>query len=92
MIKTLNDTHTCMGPTDNKNSNSRTKWILEKLMNFLRADCDMSYEIMHQILIEKWGIEVPLWQLYRARNLAKAQNIGENVDSYNKLKKYLFFL
>lgn len=92
MIKTLNDTHTYIRPTDNKNSNSRIKWISEKLISFSRADFDMSYELLHQILIENWGIKELLWQLYKARNLAKVQNIGEHAYSYSKLKKYLFFL
>ncbi|KAF2286076.1 hypothetical protein GH714_010191 [Hevea brasiliensis] len=61
MLKTLNNVHSCMRPLDNKNLNSTTRWIVEKLMSFLRANPDMSYELMQHHLLEKWGVDALIW-------------------------------
>ena len=39
--------------------------------------------------IKKWGVEVPMWQLYRARGLGRAFMEGSYKDSYKQLKKYI---
>ncbi|KAF2284161.1 hypothetical protein GH714_019659 [Hevea brasiliensis] len=33
-----------------------------------------------------------MWHLYRAKTIAKSQNIGEHANSYKKFKKYLYYL
>ena len=40
-------------------------------------------------MIEKWGVEVPRWQLYRARILANEGNEGSHTESFKFLKKYM---
>ncbi|XP_043812752.1 uncharacterized protein LOC122723711 [Manihot esculenta] len=52
----------------------------------------MSYEIMQHELMEKWGVEVPVWQLYRAKCKARDENIGMHCESFKKLKKYVHYL
>lgn len=60
-IKSLQEEHTCVRTMGNQNSNCTTKWIVGKLKDKLRADPDMSYELMQHELLEKWGLEVPMW-------------------------------
>ena len=92
MVKTLHDEHTCIRPLRNENLNSNTKWIVEKLRGKLRADPDMSYELMQHELMGKWGVEVPVWQLYRAKCKARDENMGMHCESFQKLKKYVHYL
>lgn len=61
MIKTLHDEHTCIIPVRNQNLNSNTMWIIENFRGKLRANPDMSYELMQNELMEKWSVKVHVW-------------------------------
>ena len=89
MVKTLNGEHRCIRPLENKNPNANTKWISDKLKELLAANPNMSYKLMEKEMTEKWGAEVPRWQLYRARILANEGNEGSHTESFKFLKKYM---
>ncbi|XP_021615715.1 uncharacterized protein LOC110617306 [Manihot esculenta] len=42
--------------------------------------------------MEKWGVEVHVWQLYRAKCKARDENMGMHCESFKKLKKYVHYL
>lgn len=67
MIKTLQGEHTCVIPVKNKNKNANVKWIADKLADSLSADINMSYDLMHNELVKKWGVNSSWWTLYKAK-------------------------
>ena len=42
----------------------------------------MSYELMQGEIKNKWGVEVPIWQPYRAKGLGRASIEGSYEESY----------
>lgn len=76
MVKTFQDEHTCIRLIENRNSNTTTKWIAEKMMDSLRVDLEIGYELMNHNLMAKWRVDAPICQLYRARCYVKEKNFG----------------
>ncbi|RYR78062.1 hypothetical protein Ahy_A01g002815 [Arachis hypogaea] len=63
MIKSYEPRHTCIRKSEKRNANST--WIAKKLKQSLNADPNMSYELMSNELITKFGVETHPKQLYR---------------------------
>ena len=89
MVKTVQEENSCIRPADNINPNANTKWISRQLKESLMVDNNMIYELMQQKLKEKWGIDPPRWQLYRARMQVKESTEGSHSESFKYLKMYM---
>ena len=57
MVKTMSCEHICIISAENNNPNENTKWIAEKLKEFLEVDPKMSYDLMEKEMKEKWRIK-----------------------------------
>lgn len=51
-MKTIREDHNCIRSSCNKNMN--TKWVVNKLMDELRVDPNMSYDLMCTTLTKKY--------------------------------------
>ncbi|KAL0375678.1 UNVERIFIED_CONTAM: hypothetical protein Scaly_0685400 [Sesamum calycinum] len=77
--------HTCVRVKTMKEANS--SWISKKLIQVLRENPDMKARgIRHEL--QKYGIDPPYMQLYRAKKKALEQIDGSYGDSYSKLPHY----
>ncbi|XP_065864727.1 uncharacterized protein [Euphorbia lathyris] len=89
MIKKLNDVHSCVQALGNKNPHARTKWIAHKLKVLLQGDSSVMYKSMQATLENDWGIQAPLWQLYKARNMARCFDAKVHAESFKKLRTWI---
>ena len=92
IVKILYPTHSCIRADCTENPNANTEWVAQKLNELLQADPNMSYELMQGEIKNKWGVEVPMWKLYRARGLGRPSMEGSHEESYKQLKKYIAHL
>lgn len=53
MVNTYQEEHNCIRPVDNHNINHTSAWIANKLKSSLRANLDMSYDLMLNELRKK---------------------------------------
>ncbi|KAL0392969.1 UNVERIFIED_CONTAM: hypothetical protein Sradi_2519700 [Sesamum radiatum] len=84
-IKSLKAEHTCVRVKTMKEANS--SWMSKKLLQVLRENPDMKARgIRHEL--QKYGIDPPYMQLYRAKKKALEQIDGSYGDSYSKLPHY----
>ncbi|RYR33318.1 hypothetical protein Ahy_A10g047887 [Arachis hypogaea] len=83
MIKSYEPRHTCIRKSEKRNANST--WIAKKLKQSLNADPNMSYELMSNELITKFGVEAHPKQLYRARRKGR-EEVEDNLRSMTVLK------
>ncbi|XP_020978193.1 uncharacterized protein LOC110271560 [Arachis ipaensis] len=86
MIKSYEPRHTCIRKFEKRNANST--WIAKKLKQSLNADPNMSYELMSNELITKFGVEAHPKQLYRARRKGREEVEGSHALSYKKIVKF----
>ncbi|KAL1337969.1 hypothetical protein AAHE18_10G176400 [Arachis hypogaea] len=86
MIKSYEPRHTCIRKSEKRNANST--WIAKKLKQSLNADPNMSYELMSNELITKFGVEAHPKQLYRARRKGREEVEGSDALSYKKIVKF----
>ncbi|XP_052113691.1 uncharacterized protein LOC107473343 [Arachis duranensis] len=86
MIKSYESRHTCIRKSEKRNANST--WIAKKLKQSLNADPNMSYELMSNELITKFGVEAHPKKLYRARRKGREEVEGSHALSYKKIVKF----
>ncbi|KAL0356419.1 UNVERIFIED_CONTAM: hypothetical protein Sradi_4088800 [Sesamum radiatum] len=84
-IKSLKAEHTCVRVKTMKEANS--SWMSKRLLQVLRENPDMKARgIRHEL--QKYGIDPPYMQLYRAKKKALEQIDGSYGDSYSRLPHY----
>ncbi|GAV63327.1 hypothetical protein CFOL_v3_06846, partial [Cephalotus follicularis] len=63
-------------------------WISLKLGDRLKADPNMRYELMEEMLTSQYGVKLSKHQLYRAKQFAKEMYEGNHAKSCSYLYKY----
>ncbi|KAL2943671.1 Zinc transporter 9 [Bienertia sinuspersici] len=86
-IKTLDSPHTCERLAFNSMAN--INWLTFKVMDDVRANFEIPYKSLQQIVREKYHVTVPLSTMYKARAAAIKQIQGAHDDSYGMLPHYV---
>ncbi|RYR32058.1 hypothetical protein Ahy_B01g057051 isoform B [Arachis hypogaea] len=86
MINSYEPRHTCIRKSEKINANSI--WIAKKLKQSLNANLNMSYKLMSNELITKFGVEAHPRQLYRVRKKGREEIESSHALSYKKIIKF----
>lgn len=87
VIKTLNSPHTCHRLEHNPMAS--IKWLAGKILNVVRANFKVPCKSLLEIFMARFGINVPLSTMYKARAEAVKQVQGSHDESYGMLPHYI---
>ncbi|KAL2923316.1 hypothetical protein RDABS01_014807 [Bienertia sinuspersici] len=88
-IKSIrNDEHICHG-LDNKTPLVNVEWAAEKLMDYIRANNDISGNTLNDYLRQRYGVQMAKSSLYNMRSYALKSINGGHDESYSFLPKYI---
>lgn len=74
MVKIIREDCNCVSSSSNRNANA--KWIFNKLIDELKTNPNMSYDLIYTTLSKKYILEPKPWLLYRVKVKDRIKNEG----------------
>ncbi|KAL5775320.1 hypothetical protein ACOSP7_012877 [Xanthoceras sorbifolium] len=86
MIKTLNDRQCCQKV--HKNQEALTAWMTTRFRRMIKDTPDVKVSFLIKEIFRIYGLQIPTYTLYRAKNQILNKTDKQHIQSYNKLYSY----
>ncbi|KAK2655096.1 hypothetical protein Ddye_008148 [Dipteronia dyeriana] len=85
-IKSLHDRHACQKV--HKNQEANVVWVANRFKSLIKENLDININFLGSEIHRIYGITIPTWTLYRAKNRVLDSTTIEYAECYDKLYSY----
>ncbi|KAI9195136.1 hypothetical protein LWI28_012105 [Acer negundo] len=86
MIKTMNDRHCCQKV--HKNQEANASWVAHRFRAMIEENPEITVKLLGREIQRIYGLSIPTYTLYRAKNRVLNKAEKEHVTSYNSFYSY----